>query len=152
MSDYAQGKNPNSLANLLPQPPEGAQRKGAYAAHRIKHKNKQIKDVIQYLINLPINEGKPQELKNIMQAKTKNLAVIDAMVVAQIKKAVTGDTRAFTALIDAVARKELITESEISNTKSADDILLEALMARDIGPLSGKDDVFEEDDDAGTNS
>ena len=100
MAEYAPGKHPNSQANLLSKPPKWAQRKGAYASMKTKKKQKQIRDIVGYLLELPVNGGKVEKLKNILEAKTKNLTVIETITVAQIKKAVSGDTRAFEALID----------------------------------------------------
>jgi len=148
MAEYEKGKHPNSLKNLLPCPPPGAQKKGAYASFKTKHKNKLIKDAVLYLLNLPINEGKPQELKNIVQARTKNLSVIDAIVVAQIKRAVSGDTKAYLALIDTIARKEFASEYAMTTLQNGDDKLLEALKERSLGFDLPGDVIYEEDEDA----
>jgi hypothetical protein len=100
LAEYEKGQHPNSRANLLPKPPQWATRKGAYASMKAKKKQKQIRDIVGYLLELPVSGGKVEKLRNILEAKTKNLTVIETITVAQIKKAVSGDTRAFEALID----------------------------------------------------
>jgi hypothetical protein len=66
-------------------------------------------------------------MKSIMDAKSKNLSVLDAMVVAQIKKAVSGDTKAFRALSEIA----LIEKTAVDTTRqSTDDRLLVALQSR----------------------
>lgn len=101
MDGDMRGKNPNSLKNLLPRPPEGAQRKGGIESKRRRREKKQICEIVQHILDLPITDGKKERIKNVMEAKTKNLSVIETMVVAQIKKAVSGDTKAFNALLEA---------------------------------------------------
>lgn len=118
MPTYKPGENPNSLKNLLPRPPAGAARKGAYAANKAKKRKRQMREAVEYLLTLPVQGGsKPQKLKYILEAKTKNLTVIEAMVVAQIKKAVNGDTKAFNALLDTYGKQQLETPDTYESTE-----------------------------------
>jgi hypothetical protein len=128
MGDYKPGEHPNSRANLLQQPPKGAQRKGAYASMKTKKKQKQMRGVIEYLINLPLQPGKPQILKNIMEAKTKNLTVFEGMAVAQIKKALSGDTRAFRALAEIIIQSKNSVDLTREIDRSVDDKIHEAMI------------------------
>jgi hypothetical protein len=127
MAEFGIGQNPNSKANLLPNFPPGAQKKGAYASMRAKKKKRELREVTEYLLSLPINPGRVEVMKSIMDAKSKNLSVLDAMVVAQIKKAVSGDTKAFRALSEIA----LIEKTAVDTTRqSTDDRLLVALQSR----------------------
>ncbi len=54
---------------------------------------------------MPVQPGNTHTIRNILEAKSKNLSVMEAMVVAQIKKAVSGDTTAFKALIETSGQK-----------------------------------------------
>lgn len=139
------GSHPNSRKNLLSSPPKGAQRKGAYAAMRAKKEKKQIRDAVEYMLNLPIQKGRTVEIKNLMEAKTKNLSVIDALILAQVKKAMSGDTRAYNALIDTAFRERLEINTVYEDGESPDDIILQELRKRNIEIEEPEDVVYEED-------
>ena len=145
---YARGQHPNSRKNLLAQPPAGAQRKGGYAAMKSKKKKKDIREVVEYLLNIPVQKGATKKLKNIMEAREKNLTVVEAMAVAQIKKAVAGDTRAFNALLDATTREPFKTNEVDPERVTTDDILIEELQKRNVQIMIPEDVTFEEDEPA----
>lgn len=146
-TDYKPGTNPNSLKNLLPKPPAGAARKGAYAANKAKKRKRQMREAVEYLLTLPVQDGsKPQKLKNILEAKTKNLTVIEAMVVAQIKKAVTGDTKAFNALLDIYGKQQVESTNDYEFVSDEEDRLMEALQSRQIQVAIPDNITFEEDE------
>ena len=105
MAEEKRGQHPNSRKNLVAQPSKEACIAGGKAATKKRVKNRQIKDTVRYLLNLPVQPGNTQTIKNILEAKSKNLSVMEAMVVAQIKKAVSGDTTAFKALIETSGQK-----------------------------------------------
>ncbi|MFA5753586.1 MAG: hypothetical protein WC910_11010 [Bacteroidales bacterium] len=105
MAEEKRGQHPNSRKNLVAQPSKEACIAGGKAAAKKRVKNRQIKDTVRYLLNLPVQPGNTQTIKNILEAKSKNLSVMEAMVVAQIKKAVSGDTTAFKALIETSGQK-----------------------------------------------
>jgi hypothetical protein len=105
MSEDKRGQHPNSRKNLVAQPSKEACIAGGKAATKKRVKNRQIKETVQYLLNLPVQPGNTHTIRNILEAKSKNLSVMEAMVVAQIKKAVSGDTTAFKALIETSGQK-----------------------------------------------
>lgn len=125
--------HPNSLKNLLPKPPQGAQRKGGIARVKQEKKRKQIRDIVEFLINLPVNDGKVDRLKSIMDAKSKNLTVVEMMTIAQIKKAFSGDTRAFEAVTNIIRENSGFEKTyDISNERSVNDKILSALIERPV--------------------
>lgn len=98
--------HPNSLKNLLPRPPQSAYSKGGTASVKVRRERKLIKEVVEQLLSLPVNSGRVDTIKNIVEAKNKNLTVIEMMTIAQIKKAFSGDTRAFEAVINVIKKNE----------------------------------------------
>lgn len=95
------GRHPNSLKNLLPEPPMEARAKGGRAAAKANKKRRQLQEVVKFLMDLPMRDGDLDELQNLIQARNSNLTVSESLVLAQIRKALTGDTQAFKAIIDA---------------------------------------------------
>ncbi len=95
------GKNPNSLKNLRPPTAEEC-RKGAFASNKKQREVRDLRKTVEQIINMPVRSGKTETMTHLGQAKTKNLTVIEAVVAAQVKRALTGDTRAFTALKDII--------------------------------------------------
>jgi hypothetical protein len=138
------GTNPNSLKNLLPRPPEGAQRKGALASNKAKKRKREIREITEYLLGLPVQPGRAEKIKNLVDAKTKNLSVVEAITIAQIKKAFTGDTKAYLALMDT-AHREKLDLTPIDNQVSTDDRLYQALAERVITPEEPEGIQYEED-------
>lgn len=145
MSTYKPGQHPNSKKNLLSKPPKGAARKGAYAAMAAKKKKKEIRDVLEYLLHIPIQPGRTKKLKSIIESKSKNMTVFEGMAVAQIKKALAGDTKAFKALVEVMGREKDVEEYQVQH--DTDQRLIEAMQDRVIeNEIQEQEDVtFEED-------
>lgn len=78
-----------------------ARAKGGRAAAKANKKRRQLQEVVKFLMDLPMRDGDLDELQNLIQARNSNLTVSESLVLAQIRKALTGDTQAFKAIIDA---------------------------------------------------
>lgn len=91
--------------NLLKEPPVETRRKAGIKSGETRRRKKELKEIVKYLIDLPVRDGDTEEIKTLVEAKNKNLTVIESMILAQIKKALTGDTRAFNSLIEAGGEK-----------------------------------------------
>lgn len=102
MKKYGRGHHPNSRKNLLKEPTMEARSKGGHASVAVQRKKKEIQQVARYLMDLPIQEGETvDELTNLMDARTANLTVREKMVLAQVVKALAGDTQSFKAIVEA---------------------------------------------------
>lgn len=107
------GTNPNSIANLSPiterTTPEQRREiasKGGKAKAEAQRQRKEMKDMIQDIFSIGIKKGKVYEdIKSLEDAKGKNLTVGQALILAQVKKAMTGDTRAMEFLRDTMGEK-----------------------------------------------
>lgn len=72
-------------------------RKGGIASGEAKRAKKAMKERLEILLELSMKAGKPtdiESIKNFAAIKGKNITVQDAMLIAQIQKALKGDTNA----------------------------------------------------------
>lgn len=107
------GQDPNSLANLsnindrlTPEQRKENASKAGKASAAAKRQKKEMKEMIQDIFSVGIKKGKiVEDIKSLEDAKGKNLTVGQALVIAQIKKAMTGDTRAMEFLRDTMGEK-----------------------------------------------
>ena len=83
-------------------------RKGGIASGEAKRKKKAMRDRLEILLELPMKGGKlkdVEEIQNFAALKGKNITVADAMMIAQIQKALRGDTTAATFIRDTAGQK-----------------------------------------------
>lgn len=87
----------NEFANMTPEQRRENGRKGGIASGEAKRKKKAMRERLEILLELPMRSGKGADLeaiKNFAALKGKNITVQDAMMIAQIQKALKGDTNA----------------------------------------------------------
>lgn len=83
-------------------------RKGGIASGEAKRKKKAMRERLEILLELPVKPGKGTDLesiKNFAALKGKNITVQDAMMIAQIQKALKGDTTAAAFIRDTAGDK-----------------------------------------------
>lgn len=74
-----------------------AGRKGGIASGEAKRKKKAMRERLEIILEMPLKSGKSadiESIKNFAALKGKNITVQDAMMIAQIQKALKGDTNA----------------------------------------------------------
>lgn len=107
------GTNENSKSNLRPitenmtpeQIKENASKAGKVSAEKRKQR-KEMREMIQDIFSIGIRKGKVvEEISSLEDSKGKNLTVGQALVLAQVKKAMSGDTRAMEFLRDTMGEK-----------------------------------------------
>ena len=93
-----------------------------------ERKRKAMKEVLQALLDLPMREqDAPEEVKSYADfAKGKNVTIEQTVLMAQIIKAVKGDTRAATFLRDTAGEK-ILKDASDNNTEFEDDGFTEAI-------------------------
>lgn len=72
-------------------------RRGGIASGEAKRKKKAMKERLEILLSMPLKKGKEADIEAIRSfaaLKGKNITVEDAMLIAQIQKALKGDTTA----------------------------------------------------------
>lgn len=87
----------NEFANMTPEQRRENGRKGGIASGEAKRAKKAMKERLEVLLELPMKSGKGVDLdavKNYAALKGKNITVQDALMIAQIQKALRGDTNA----------------------------------------------------------
>ena len=108
-----------------------AGRKGGKASGRAKRKKKAMREVLENLLQLPLTDStRPEKLKSYVDfGKNKNVTIEEAILMAQIVKAVQkADTRAATFIRDTAGQKILKDAAE-NNTDYEDDGFTDAIKA-----------------------
>jgi ribosomal protein L20 len=95
--------NPNPPKNLRPRLlTDEDRRKGTAAANESKRRKKQLREMIEMMLTMPIRNGAVKTPKSMANLKNANVEVFTAMLAVQCQKALKGDTRAFTAVVNVI--------------------------------------------------
>lgn len=87
----------NEFANMTPEQRRENGRKGGIASGEAKRAKKAMKERLEILLEMNLKSGRGADIeaiKNFAELKGKNITVQDAMMIAQIQKALKGDTNA----------------------------------------------------------
>ena len=87
----------NEFAKMTPEQRRENGRKGGIASGEAKRAKKAMKERLEVLLEMTMKSGKGtdiESIKNFAALKGKNITVQDAMMIAQIQKALKGDTNA----------------------------------------------------------
>ena len=83
-------------------------RKGGIASGEKRREKKAMKETLETLLQMPLKSGEAtdlDEIKNIAALKGKNITVQEAIMLAQIQKAMKGDTKAAEYVRDTSGNK-----------------------------------------------
>ncbi|MGN1319323.1 MAG: hypothetical protein ACI4VF_09945 [Lachnospirales bacterium] len=94
------------------------QRKGAEASNRKQAERRKLKEVAEIILSLPVNEQIKTELQKF---NVKEYSYPMALVLAQIKQALKGNTKAFNTIV------ELLGENDANIETKAPIIIIEDL-------------------------
>lgn len=111
-----------SIADRTTEEQQAIATKGGIASGKARREKKAMKDTLAALLSMPLRNGKGAEIesiKNLTAVKGKNITVQEAIMLAQIQKAIKGDTRAFKALIELAAENGGQQQSDISELYKA---------------------------------
>lgn len=95
--------------------------KGGIASGKARREKKAMKETLATLLSMPLKDGVAadvEEIKSIAAINGKNITVQEAIMLAQIKKAIKGDTRAAEYIRDTSGNKvkeEINVEGNINN-------------------------------------
>lgn len=81
---------------------------GGIASGKARREKKAMKDTLAALLSMPLRNGKGtdvESIKNLAAVKGKNITVQEAIMLAQIQKAMKGDTRAAEFIRDSSGNK-----------------------------------------------
>lgn len=129
--------NPHTLKSF-DNTPEGKKRasecgrKAGKASGEAKRRKKLMRENLEILCQLSLKSGRAtdiESIKNFVELKGKNITVEQAMLLAQIKKALNGDSTAMTFIRDTMGQKPVEqAKVETNSTESA-------LLAEIVGQL-----------------
>lgn len=83
-------------------------RKGGIASGKSRRDKKLMRETLSALLSMPLKDGQAidiEEIKNLAALKGKNISVQEAIMLAQIQKAMKGDTRAAEFVRDSSGNK-----------------------------------------------
>lgn len=87
----------NEFSNMTPEERREAGRKGGIASGEAKRAKKAMRERLEILLDMPMKSGRGVDvasITNFAAIKGKNITVQDALMIAQIQKALKGDTYA----------------------------------------------------------
>ena len=118
--------NPNPPKNLRPRLlTDEDRRKGTAAANASKRRKKQLREMIEMMLTMPIKNGAVKTPKSMASLKNANVEVFTAMLAVQCQKALKGDTKAFTAVVNVI--KDNINININTEQKDSSDVLLDTI-------------------------
>ena len=82
--------------------------KGGIASGKARREKKAMKDTLETLLKMPLKSSKYddiEEIQSLAAIKGKNISVQEAIMLAQIQKAMKGDTRAAEFVRDSSGNK-----------------------------------------------
>lgn len=101
------GKN-NNLLPLSERPPEERKQvasAGGKASAEVRQRKKTFKEVFNAILPLDVVRGSVDELSGYIDGVNENISVEQALAMAQVIKAMQGDTTAFQVIRDTVGEK-----------------------------------------------
>lgn len=99
-------------------------RKGGIASGKARRERRALKETLETLLAMPLKGGKCADLetiKNVASLKGKNITVQEAIMVAQVQKALKGDIRSAEYIREIIGDEDTRDNSlEIIITKKTD--------------------------------
>ena len=83
-------------------------RAGGIASGIARREKKKMRETLEILLSMPMKNGKftdVESIRNFAALKGKNISVQDAIMIAQIQKAMKGDTKAAEYVRDTIGQK-----------------------------------------------
>lgn len=96
--------------------------KGAQARNNTLRKRKSMAEILEVLLNMPVDPGPSRPVDsstNLKEAKAGNPSTGEMMAIAQIAKALKGDTRAFEAVLAVLGDMNRTTVSPLEGLADA---------------------------------
>lgn len=129
--------NPQYLKSFSCETEEERQRarecasKAGKASVEVRRRKKLMRENLEILCQLSLKSGRAtdiESIKNFVELKGKNITVEQAMLLAQIKKALNGDSTAMTFIRDTMGQKP-VDEKKVE-TKSTEASLLAEIVGQ----------------------
>ena len=69
-------------------------RRGGIASGRAKRERKQMREIAQSILDMPLRKGRTEEYRNFIEGSQKNVTVSERIMMVAIKEALEGNVRA----------------------------------------------------------
>jgi hypothetical protein len=115
-----------SLADRTTEEQREIAKKGGIASVKARRERKAFKETLELLLKMPLYDGKKQSInsiKSFANIKGKNITTHEAMLIAQVQKAMKGDNQSIMFIRDTIGEKpvemigfqdiELVIEDEV---------------------------------------
>lgn len=102
--------NSDNLRTLTSDEAREIGRKGGKASAKARQEKKQMRETLELLLSMPLENASIDCLENIKgfkDLKGKNITVQDAIMIAQVQKALKGDIRAAEYIRDTAGQKPI---------------------------------------------
>lgn len=96
------------ISDMTPEERREAGRKGGLKSVEARRKKKAMKEALDVILSMPLKSGRHndvEDIKNFAALKGKNINVQEAMMIAQVQKALKGDTQAAQFIRDTIGEK-----------------------------------------------
>ena len=97
-----------SLADRTTEEQQAIARKGGIASGKARREKKMMRETLDILLSLPMKDGESVDVESIRSfaaLKGKNINVQEAIMIAQVQKAMKGDTKAAEYVRDTIGQK-----------------------------------------------
>lgn len=78
---------------------------GGMASGAARRRKRDMQQALNAILDLPLKAGRLQQIRNLSEVKGKNITAEQAILLAQVNKALKGDTRAATFVRDTAGCK-----------------------------------------------
>ena len=103
-------------------------RKGGIASGEAKRQKKAMKDIVELVLQMPLQEGKKanvESIKSLASANGKNISVQEALVLKLTQKALKGDIKALRLLLEMAGQNP--TQDGYGGEPAEDDGLIDSI-------------------------
>lgn len=96
-------------------------RAGGIASGKARREKKLMRDTLDIILSMPMKNGKNADVESIRSfaaLKGKNISVQEAILIAQVQKAMKGDTKAAEYVRDTIGQKpvdNVVMSGEVNN-------------------------------------
>jgi len=83
-------------------------RKGGIASGKARREKKMFRETLEALLSMPLNDGTNadiEKIQNFASLKKQNISVQEAILIAQIQRAMKGDTRSAEYVRDTIGQR-----------------------------------------------
>ena len=83
-------------------------RNGGIASGKARREKKMFRETLETLLSMPLNDGTNadiEKIKNFASLKKQNISVQEAILIAQIQRAMKGDTRSAEYVRDTIGQR-----------------------------------------------